>query len=68
MAAENRSSSRAALPLLRFNEAAAHGRGKPEGAPHGARVDAPRFNEAAAHGRGKRRPRSGATAAIGWLQ
>ena len=39
-----------------FNEAAAHGRGKPWPRSRRARP-APRFNEAAAHGRGKQRPR-----------
>ena len=37
-----------------FNEAAAHGRGKPR-AGSGKRTGACRFNEAAAHGRGKRK-------------
>ena len=44
----------------RFNEAAAHGRGKlPAPAPTGS--GARRFNEAAAHGRGKRLPDDGLT-------
>ena len=74
MAAENASSgSASALRRTRFNEAAAHGRGKCTGfsAIGGRRRS---FNEAAAHGRGKfhlvrfatwRRPRFNEAAAHG---
>ena len=53
MAAENARDVRDNVELItRFNEAAAHGRGKRTERPT-PRPGAPRFNEAAAHGRGK---------------
>ena len=45
--------------ILRFNEAAANGRGNPNGCCPSGRMSVRRFNEAAANGRGnpRRRPR-----------
>ena len=58
MAAENaRQGDRRAARLPRFNEAAAHGRGKPRSPCRAAALASMRFNEAAAHGRGKHRRR-----------
>ena len=54
MAAENWIALRwPSVERLRFNEAAAHGRGKRRAAGNAGDVR-PGFNEAAAHGRGKR--------------